>query len=334
MKMIPVISTLVTLSSSLVLSLGASSCGTGQNNSGSPDSSVPSIVNSNMARAAGGVSESFVYDLEHPTSIYKMPEALTEISGISFHQDDDTQIYAEQDEKGRLYWLKPGDQTAKYYDFGKDGDYEDLAFVGKQAVLLKSNGVLYSFDFTPAADKEGTPVTGSLQEWKDLVPKGEYEGLFADAARNQLYLLCKDCKSEDHKKKVSVYRLDNDAGHWVRGAVYHIDVSQISTLVDPTGQDNGKKGKKGKKEKKVDFKPSALCQDPLTHQWYVLSSINKMLVVLGTDWQVKAVHTLSRKLYAQPEGICFDKQHNLYISNEGQLPGEATLLKFAPREQK
>jgi len=331
MKMIAVITSFLTLSTSFVLSLSAGSCNQVQNGSDSSASSVQRTGTGMETMTAAPGAGKFKYDLSHPTAIYSLPKQLTEVSGIRFHPKDEVHIYAEQDEKGRLYWLKPGDKEAEYYDFGKDGDYEDLAFVGKQAVFLKSNGTLYGFDFAPASDQKNAPVAGPLQEWKDLVPKGEYEGLFADSTKNQLYMLCKDCKNEDHKKSVSVYLLGYNADQWVKQAVYQIDIAGINSLIDQKGHH---KGKKGKKDKKMAFKPSALCQDPVTHEWYILSSVNKMLVILGPDWQLRAVHTLSPELYPQPEGICFDKRHQLYISNEGQRPGGATLLRFAPREGK
>ncbi len=42
-----------------------------------------------------------------------------------------------------------------------------------------------------------------------------------------------------------------------------------------------------------------------------------MLVVTDTAWNIKQVYTLDPALFNQPEGITFDIDNNLYISNEG-----------------
>lgn len=307
--MLSIISALSTLSSAFIVTL--SSCG-------QPGTSH----NAGQSEVVGKNKQApIAYDLAHP-AVYNLPEDLREVSGISFYQGDPSLLYAEQDEKGRLYWLAPGADKASHYDFGKDGDYEDLAFVGKQAVFLKSNGTLYSFDFTPATGADGSPVTGKLQEWKDLLPKGEYEGLYADTARKQLYVLCKECKNEDHKKTVTIFRLDNNTKGWTLSGSSQVDVTMISTL----SHELNDKGKS--KQKKINFRPSAISFNTRTNEWYILSSVNKMLVVTGADWQVKGVYPLDSKLFAQPEGMCFDRDNNLYISNEGPQGSKGTVLKF------
>lgn len=311
--MLSIISTLSTLGSALLLSMA--SCGQGEG-SGNPGSDSAAIL-----KSQAHLSE-IAYDLENPT-IYTLPSELREVSGIAFYKGDPALLYAEQDEKGRLYWLAPGDKEARHYDFGKDGDYEDLAFIAGQVVYLKSNGNLYGFDFAPGNSPDEAPVTGKLAQWKDVLPKGEYEGMYGDDANQQLYVLCKECKNEDHKKSVSVYQLGRKGQLWAKSGTFKVDVTKISALYDalPEGQ--------GKKKKKINFKPSALSLNKLTHEWYILSSINKMLVVTDMDWQVKAVYTLNSKLYPQPEGMCFDRDNNLYISNEGPDGKMGTLLKFA-----
>ncbi|MCH5717938.1 SdiA-regulated domain-containing protein [Niabella hibiscisoli] len=82
-------------------------------------------------------------------------------------------------------------------------------------------------------------------------------------------------------------------------------------------------------KKKVAFEPSALARHPLTGEWYIVSSVNKMLAVINEQWQVKATYPLSRKLLAQPEGIAFDGTGNMYISSEGDELQAGRILKFA-----
>ena len=66
-----------------------------------------------------------------------------------------------------------------------------------------------------------------------------------------------------------------------------------------------------------------------TGEWYVISSINKLLVILDHDWEVKAAHQLDPKRYIQPEGLAIDNNRTLYIASErGKKGKRATVYKF------
>jgi uncharacterized protein YjiK len=69
----------------------------------------------------------------------------------------------------------------------------------------------------------------------------------------------------------------------------------------------------------------------LTKQWYIVSSVNKVLIVLDDRWQVKGMYPLDPVLFKQPEGLAFDAKGNMYISNEGQQ-GNANVLLFSYKQ--
>ena len=94
---------------------------------------------------------------------------------------------------------------------------------------------------------------------------------------------------------------------------FNIDVKKIEEL---TGK------------KKIAFHPSALSKNPQTNEWYILSSVNRLLVIADLNWNVKEVFSLNPGLFGQPEGIAFDKASNLYISNEGDRLRPGNVLKF------
>lgn len=252
------------------------------------------------------------YDITNPQKIV-MPPSLEEISGITFYKGNSDTVYAQEDENGKLYYLKLGEKRSHNFHFGKHGDYEDVAICNNTVIMLKSNGVLYTFPF---ADIHQEEASGNVQEWKDLLPKGEYEGMYADEAAGLIYVICKDCADEKASKTGKGYtlKINNDSAVGVsQHGEFEIDVHAIK---DMTG------------EKKINFHPSAMARNPATNEWYIITSINKLLVVTDSNWKVTAAYKLNPAIYIQPEGIAFDKDNNLYISNEGGDLHSGNILKI------
>jgi hypothetical protein len=238
------------------------------------------------------------YDMNKPHKIV-MPQSLHEISGIAFYKGNADTIYAEQDEEGKLFYLKAGDRRSANFKFSRSGDYEDVAICNNYVIILKSNGTLFSFPFSDIRTTE----VDNIKEWKGLLPEGEYEGMYADEKNNFLYVLCKHCADQKTSKTAKGYILQLGAdGTISQNSSFAIDVRDIESL---TGS------------KKINFHPSALGNNPRTGEWYIVSSVNKLLVITDSYWKVKEAYKLNPALYIQPEGIAFDKDGNLYISNEG-----------------
>lgn len=254
---------------------------------------------------------SAAYDFNEPNKIYKLDPSLSEISGIAFAPGDSGNIYAQEDESGTLYEMRLGDESLQKYTFAEAGDYEDIALSNKQSFILTSHGDLIQFNL--AALKSGE--TKDIRVIKDLLPKGEYEGLAFNAAQDKLMVLCKECKVDKDQETVSLYELQVEQDNISLSKTISLDESAVSAIL-------------GNKKK---WRPSALAQHPASKAWYILSSVNKSMVVLDDQFLVKSAYKLTNKVYTQPEGIAFDPQLNLWISNEaGSKKGEATLLQFKP----
>ncbi|HTM99743.1 MAG TPA: hypothetical protein VL088_13400, partial [Pedobacter sp.] len=142
------------------------------------------------------------YDLSKPQK-YSMPDILQEISGIAFNKGDNSFFYAQQDEDGKLFKLPLGTKDETVTKFAGKGDYEDVAIINNWVMILKSNGDLYSFPLSETKNTETTAVKENI----GLVPKGEYEGMYADEATGNVYLLCKSCKTDKGSKLTSGYIL-------------------------------------------------------------------------------------------------------------------------------
>jgi uncharacterized protein YjiK len=54
------------------------------------------------------------------------------------------------------------------------------------------------------------------------------------------------------------------------------------------------------------------------------------VLILSANGEVKSITRLNPALFEQPEGIAFDDDQNLYISNE-RVCRSANILKFSPQ---
>ncbi len=265
-----------------------------------------------MAACASNNKETYTspsnYDFTKPEK-FIMPAVLHEISGIAFNKGNSDSIYAEQDEEGKVFHLKLGDKNFSATKFAKKGDYEDMAICNGTVVVLRSDGALYSFPLAGTNNKEASNV----QEWTGLLPTGEYEGMYADETSNLLYVLCKHCNNDKKHVQTSGHIL-NMAGNgpgYQEGFV--IDVKQIEKRLG---------------DNKTSFRPSAMARNTITNEWYILSSVNKLLVTADKDFTVREVYPLNPSIFNQPEGMAFDRYGNLFISNEGGDMDEGNILKF------
>lgn len=248
------------------------------------------------------------YNLSAPVK-YTLSSILTEISGLAFYKGDPEMVYAQEDESGRVYQFDMNDPHLMHTKFAGKGDYEDIAIAREQVIMLRSDGALFIFPFSEL-NKHDEPI---VKTYENLLPKGEYEGMYADEKTGKVFVICKSCKGSKKDKGTNGFIFN-----LMTGGVLQPAGSFNVTLPDA-------------EKKKSRFAPSALTKNPRTGEWYILSSVNKILVVTDTNWKVKETYPLSVSVFPQPEGIAFDKNYNLYISNEGGL-GNGNILKFVYKQ--
>ncbi|WP_316789044.1 SdiA-regulated domain-containing protein [Pedobacter frigoris] len=253
------------------------------------------------------------YNFDKPDK-FNMPSSLLEISGIAFYKNNSDTVYSIQDEDGKLFRQKWDVKKQKNMKFASKGDFEDLAIFNERVFVLKSNGALYTFPFSEAVKEESKNV----KETKHIIPKAEYESIYADPATSKLYVLCKSCPVDKKQKQITGYLLDYkaDLDSIVLADSFKLDLNQIKA-VNP--------------KLKPSLSPSAMTKNPKTNEWYILSSANKLLVITDEKWKIKAVHKLNSSTFNQPEGIAFDKDMNLFISNEGDEITDGNIIKFKYR---
>lgn len=244
------------------------------------------------------------YDLNNP-EVSKLPDKLNEISGLAYYPKD-SGIFAIIDEAGVLYKLiRRKKVEVQHWKFAKSGDYEDLVLLDSVFYVMKSKGDIVAFNFQ-------TPDSIKSEEFDiPLQGENEFEILYYDESIEKLVLICKDCEADD-KTIVSSWFFDPRTKTFSQG---YITLDAPSILNELKGD-----------EKK--FKPSAAALHPITKELYIISSINKALVIASRDGEVKKVYALDPKTYKQPEGITFSPSGDMFISNEAAGEGLPNLLYY------
>lgn len=251
------------------------------------------------------------YNLSSP-EIIELPAYLSEISGLAYYEKDNA-LFAIHDENGNLYKItitpnnsikQPNSIDIKEWKFSKKSDYEDLVLIDSTFYVLSSKGDIHQLNF----DKDFKTSTQVYNfPWSD----NEFESIYHDTANNKLILICKKCVN-DKKKSLSTYSFNLNTKIFSDSS-YAINIKQLDKLYDSSG---------------IKFKPSAAAVHPISHHVYIISSINKTLMIASKEGEVLAAYPLSEKLFKQPEGITFNKNGDLIISNEAANDGYANILIF------
>jgi DNA-binding beta-propeller fold protein YncE len=269
---------------------------------------IPLLLGCGPKQDAASFTSPPGYNLNRPI-VYKLPAFMDEISGITYNPKDNS-VLAINDEVGWLFKVHlKDDLDIQKWQYTKGADFEDLVRIDSMFYVLVSTGDIIRFRFF-------TPDSAKVDKFEFPIPgKNEFEILYHDKSKKQLVLLCKDCEADD-KNSLTAYAFDLDSNAYKAAPTYVIDIRKIEELMD---------------EKKLRFKPSAATINPLTNELYIISSINKVLVVSNLGGIPSAVYKINPKLYKQPEGIAFTPKGDLLISNESADIGAANILLFKRR---
>ena len=199
----------------------------------------------------------------------------------------------------RIFLNKPTD--IRKWKFGHRRDYEDIVLHDSTFYIVNNNGDIVSLNF----------LNDSLITHGYTFPEkgnNEFEALYFDGQLQKLVLICKDCET-DKNAIVSFYTFDP------RQLAFNIsrtlNVKDIIYMARP---------------KSAKFKPSGACVNPVTGELYIISSVNKLLVVADRQGGIKRIYNLDPKVFNHPEGITFTPDGSLFISNEAGDIQPATIL--------
>jgi uncharacterized protein YjiK len=272
--------------------------------------------------AADIQSPNFPYDLNSPNAAFELEVSLREISGLTTSPKKDN-LAAVQDEKGQLFYInKKSGKVTPSVIFAEDGDFEGIEFVGDTLWVVKSKGRLFklwNLDKTPY-----DMATFKIESLKGA----NIEGLGYDAKNHRLLLAQKGEKTDVvTSRSILAFDLKNQTSR--EGGTG----SSVSKVFD-IGLKDFQVFLANKKEKRyqhlvedyvttplakgVEFGPSGVAVHPLSGNIYVISSINKVLLVLSAEGKILEMVKLDKNRLPQPEGICFDRDGTLYLSSEAK----------------
>ncbi|MBN2373677.1 SdiA-regulated domain-containing protein [bacterium] len=267
----------------------------------------------------------FPYTFTHPSMEFSLPQCLDEISGLFYFEPN--RLICIQDEKGKMYVfdIDKGKVTKKI-KFSETSDYEDIVVVKDTVYVLQSNGNIVELRNFKKVSLYNTKLSN----------KNNAEGLAFDPERNLLLIACKDSphlkkKRNELKGKKAVYGFDLGNKSISPQPVYVIDEELLKDhRLYPSKRLSllGFIKDAGLLKREIDFSPSGIAVHPKTGDIYLISSTAQMLIVLNQNGEIIAAEEFDKRIFRQPEGICFSPDGDMFISNEKKGKGRANILRF------
>ncbi len=237
-----------------------------------------------------------------------LPKDLNEISGLEWVEEDE--LWAVEDESGEIFRIDPRTgEVIQKMKFEKKADFEDLTVTEGTAWVLQSNGDLYR-----VREPFGETSETTLFEFPNS-GKRDMETILASENGKAIWIFCKDCEIEKGSGGASVFRFDLET--------LQFDPLPFHTL----NQQDFKSVLQNQNSKPLKIQPSAAAFHPIEKRIYMISSTGNWLTILDADLNPEEMYRLDPKLFKQPEGLTFDPEGNLYISNEA-AGGKPNLLFF------
>ena len=255
------------------------------------------------------------YDLKEPTRSVQLDPRLQEISGLSQMPGNSSLLCGVHDEAGVLYFLRKEDGSVFCeIVFREKGDFEGVELVGKKAYAIKSDGELFEINYKNAKKPKIKSQPTGLTKEQDI------EGICYDEKNDQLLFITKQDPKVSSTKRV-VYALPDDFDEDDRvKPIFEIDPVALDSVQQSPKKDSDA------------FSPSGIAIDPDTDLIYIVSSASKQLGVFDRQGKMVIVASLDKQIFTQPEGITFDEDGNLYISNERKNETKPATILFFERQ--
>lgn len=271
------------------------------------------------------IADDFPYQLTQPDQTYLLPNELEEVSAIS--RTPAGLLAMVQDEKGTLFLFDESKkEVVAARPFTGNGDFEGLSIIGEQAYALTSDGTLFHMEEYESEHPKSTVIRTFLSAEDDT------EGMTFDSTSQSLLIACKEAPvlgGKRRKDKRAIYRFDLETRQLDQQVYWLLDMHAVKQIFQAQARTDKAREKAAEFDptKKGSFKPADLAVHPLTGLVYMVAANGQMLIVFDRETTIKYVYHLPKKIFAQPEGICFHPNGDMYISNEGK-DDPANILRF------
>lgn len=226
-------------------------------------------------------------------------------------------VLAIDDESGKIFEYDLGKREIIHsIGFYKADDYEGIELVNNDIYVLKYDGDIFQLTYGP--EKE----TSSEKYETELHSDNDTEGLGYDPISNSLLIACKEDGHIDGDKidGKAFYSFDLNTKKLLTKPRFIIGPKELEAFWETHNSFDYDK-------ERIKFKPSAIATHPISGDYYILSSVGKMMIVVNRDGQILATYPISPRVLGQPEGLCFSPKGDLYISSEGE-GDRGYILKF------
>lgn len=265
------------------------------------------------------------FQLDKPERNYALPPELLEISALT--DVDEHTVACVQDELATIYLidLRTG-KIAQRIPFGPAGDMEGLTRVGKEYFALRSDGLMYRLSLL-----EGVAVVHDSMRLP--LPDRDLEGLGFDERRGLVLISPKDFLKGDAQQRDQrlIHAYDPVTGRLLPEPVLSLSLADIMAQAESKGMQLPRRTtKEGQNVNALKLRFSSVAVDPITDRYYLLSAVDRTLLVLDRQGALIALEQLPPELFPKPEGITFLPGGQMVISNEGK-GGRPNLLLFERR---
>ncbi|MDT0648200.1 SdiA-regulated domain-containing protein [Zunongwangia sp. F260] len=228
---------------------------------------------------------------------WDLPGELDEISGLSWVENN--RIACIQDEDGIIFiYDLSSSKIVSKLRFSGAGDFEAVAVYGTDAYAMRSDGRIFHI----RNYKEKNPV---VNEYQTPLDQEDVEGMGLDAENNRLLLTIKDTDRQNPAAK-GVFSFDLEALKMNEEPFFRInpDDSIFDTV-------------KGRGSQRI-IRPSEIEIHPVNGDIYILEGHQPKLLIFDSQGNLKKIHLLDPEKFQQPEGLTFNPEGTLYISNESR----------------
>lgn len=261
------------------------------------------------------------YDLGNPAFIITLPNTLIEISALT--DVDSTSVGCVQDEAGTIYVISLIDgKVMGEFPFAGPGDMEGLTRVGGKFFALRSDGLIYDLEIS------GVLKSAVVQDSFRLdLPNNNIEGLGYDDRNDRVLVSPKDLMkgSKEGKDERVLYAFDpKDASHKT-AVVLRLSITELMVQARAMGIPvPERKTENGRVLPALKLRYSSVAVHPVTDHYYLLSAVDRTLLVVDRQGKLIALEQLDAALLPKPEGITFMPNGDLVLSSEGK--GRASVI--------